>query len=384
MSLEPGDSEDLAHWIRLTLTPGVGPVTARGLLDEFGMPHAIFESAGGLLAEVAGERIAGALRARDPERDRQVGRALAWAAEDDHHLVTLADADYPPLLLRITDPPPVLYVVGRRECLVRPMVAMVGSRNPTSAGMANARGFARALSEAGWTVASGMALGVDGAAHDGALSGGAGTVAVLGTGVDIVYPARHKALARRIAADGVLLSELPLGTGPSPGLFPRRNRLIAGLSQGVLVVEAALHSGSLITARHAADFGRDVFAIPGSIHSPLARGCNALIKQGAALVETADDVLAELPASDHPLDPATRAMSASAHSLPDLLTEQIELPDQDPILAAVGHEPVLPDTLAAQLELDAGELGARLVMLELAGRLERRPDGRVVRTPPVG
>ena len=333
---------------------------------------------------MAGERIAGALRARDPERDRQVGRALAWAAEDDHHLVTLADADYPPLLLRITDPPPVLYVVGRREYLVRPMVAMVGSRNPTSAGMANARGFARALSEAGWTVASGMALGVDGAAHDGALSGGAGTVAVLGTGVDIVYPARHKALARRIAADGVLLSELPLGTGPSPGLFPRRNRLIAGLSQGVLVVEAALHSGSLITARHAADFGRDVFAIPGSIHSPLARGCNALIKQGAALVETADDVLAELPASDHPLDPATRAMSASAHSLSDLLTEQIELPDQDPILAAVGHEPVLPDTLAAQLELDAGELGARLVMLELAGRLERRPDGRVVRTPPVG
>jgi DNA processing protein len=191
-------------------------------------------------------------------------------------------------------------------------------------------------------------------------------------------------LARRIAADGLLVSELPLGTAPSPGLVPRRNRLIAGLSNGVLVVEAALHSGSLITARHAADFGRDVFAIPGSIHSPLARGCNALIKQGAALVESADDVLAELPATDHPLDPATRAMSASAHTLSDLLTEQIELPDQDPIPAAVGHEPVLPDTLAAQLEIDAGELGARLVMLELAGRLERRPDGRVVRTPPVG
>ncbi|MFZ4758891.1 MAG: DNA-processing protein DprA [Burkholderiaceae bacterium] len=384
MSLEPGDSEDLAHWIRLTLTPGVGPVTARGLLAEFGMPHAIFESAGGLLVEVAGERIAGALRARDTERDRQVEHALAWAAEDDHHLVTLADADYPPLLLRIPDPPPVLYVVGRRDHLVRPMVALVGSRNPTSAGLANARGFGRALSEAGWTVASGMALGVDGAAHDGALSGGSGTVAVLGTGVDVIYPARHKGLARRIAADGLLVSELPLGTAPSPGLFPRRNRLIAGLSNGVLVVEAALHSGSLITARHAADFGRDVFAIPGSIHSPLARGCNALIKQGAALVESADDVLAELPATDHPLDPATRAMSASAHTLSDLLTEQIELPDQDPILAAVGHEPVLPDTLAAQLEIDAGELGARLVMLELAGRLERRPDGRVVRTPPVG
>jgi len=200
----------------------------------------------------------------------------------------------------------------------------------------------------------------------------------------VVYPSRHRGLAVRVAADGVVVSELPLGTEPSPGQFPRRNRLIAGLSHGVLVVEAALQSGSLITARQAGDFGREVFAIPGSIHSPLARGCHALVRQGAVLVESVDDVLAELPAVEHPLDPATRPMTASGHSRPEVLTERIELPDSDPILAALGHEPVLPDLLAEHLSLPAGELGARLVVLELAGRLQRLPDGRVVRPPPVG
>jgi len=233
-------------------------------------------------------------------------------------------------------------------------------------------------------VASGLALGVDGAAHDGALEGGAGTIAVVGTGADVVYPSRHRRLAERIADDGAIFSEFPLGTEPSAGQFPRRNRLIAGMSHGVLVVEAALHSGSLITARQAGEFGRDVFAIPGSIHSPLSRGCHALIRQGAVLVERAEDLIDELPRQDTDQLLRTRPMSASAHSGPELLTERIEIPEQDPILAAVGHEPVLPDTLAAHLGLAAGDMVARLVVLELSGRLQRLPDGRVVRPPPIG
>jgi DNA processing protein len=264
------------------------------------------------------------------------------------------------------------------------MLSMVGSRNATAGGVANARAFGRALSEAGWTIASGMALGIDGAAHEGSLEGGSGTLAVLGTGADVLYPARHKGLAARIALDGAILSELPLGTEPAPGLFPRRNRLIAGLSHGVLVVEAAMKSGSLITAAQAGDFGRDVFAIPGSIHSPLARGCHALIRQGAKLVESIEDLLTELPPANHPLDPRTRPMSASAHSAAVPLQTPIDAPDHDPILAVLGHEPVLPDTLAMHLDLPSGALGARLVMLELAGDLQRLPDGRVIRPPPIG
>ncbi|RPH46913.1 MAG: DNA-protecting protein DprA [Burkholderiales bacterium] len=384
MSLAPDDAEDLAHWLRLALTPGVGPVGARALLEQFGLPHAIFESGGGLLDDVAGGRLASALRERDAVRERRIEHALEWAQAAHHHLVTLADADYPPMLLRIADAPPLLYVVGRREALSRSALAIVGSRNPTAAGVANARAFGFALSRAGWTIASGMALGVDGAAHDGALEGGAGTVAVVGTGVDVIYPSRHRRLAERIAADGAIVSELPLGTEPSPGQFPRRNRLIAGMSHGVLVVEAALHSGSLITARQAGEFGRDVFAIPGSIHSPLSRGCHALIRQGAVLVGSAEDVLDELPHRNDATDPPTRPMSASTYNEPELLTERLDVPDYDPILAAIGQEPVLPDTLAAHLGMAAGDLGARLVVLELSGRLERLPDGRVVRPPPVG
>jgi DNA processing protein len=382
--LAAGDREDLDAWLRLVLTPGIGPVSARRLLEHFGLPHAIFESAGGMLTGIAGERMASLLRTRDPELDRRIDHALDWARADDHHLVTLADADYPRQLLEIADPPPLLYLSGRREMLARPMVAVVGSRNSTAGGLSNARAFGRALSEAGWTIASGMALGIDGAAHEGALEGGCGTVAVLGTGVDIVYPTRHRRLAARIVQDGAILSELPLGTGPAPGLFPRRNRLIAGLSHGVLVVEAAMQSGSLITARQAAEFGREVFAIPGSIHSPLARGCHALLRQGAKLVESADDVLSELPRQENPLDPPTRPMSASTHTAQKPLQPPFDTPDHDPILAVLGHEPVLPDTLALHLDLPAGELGARLMMLELAGRLQRLPDGRVIRPPPVG
>lgn len=382
MPLDALDTDDLAHWLRLTLTPGVGPTAARTLLRAFGLPRSVFEASPVALARTVGPRLARALGAADGAREQAVAQALDWARHDVHHLVTLADADYPTPLLQIPDPPALLYLRGRRDALARPMLAIVGSRNATAAGAAHARSFARTLSAAGWTIASGLALGIDAAAHDGALDGAGGTVAVLGTGVDLVYPSRHAALADRICADGALLSECPLGLGPSAGQFPRRNRLIAGLSRGVLVVEAAVRSGSLITARQAGDFGRDVFAIPGSIDSPLARGCHALIRDGARLVESADDVLSELPL----LEPTHRTQNlplfASAHSQQNPDPEIASPISHDPILEALGHDPVSPDTLAAHLSLPPGEVGARLVMLELAGSLQRLPDGRVVRSTP--
>jgi DNA processing protein len=408
MPLPVGEADDAEAWLRLALTPGLGPAGVRTLLERFGLPHAVFEAVRRGAAGDLPPRAAHALARPDDDRERRVAAALRWARSPVHHLVTLADADYPAWLLQIPDPPPLLHAVGRREVLSRPMVAVVGSRTPTAAGTALARDFAAALSRAGWTVASGLALGIDAAAHEGALAGGAGTLAVLATGVDVIYPSRHRALAERIAADGIVVSELPLGTPVSPGLFPRRNRLIAGAARAVVVVEAALASGSLITARQAADFGREVFAVPGSVHSPLARGCHALIRDGATLVETPDDVLAELPAVAHPLDPDTQPMGAaaapagarasataarlaarrrqqlyaSAHSHRKPLPTGARGPDADPILAAVGHEPVLPDTLADHLRLPAADLGAQLVILELSGHLVRLPDGRVVRPPP--
>ncbi len=378
-------------WLRLVLTPGIGPIHARRLLERFGSPRAIFESDASVLSAFAGERMARLLQSDDGARQRKVAQTLEWARAECHHLITFADADYPRHLLQIDDAPPLLHAVGRRDILSRPMLAMVGARNATAAGTANAQAFARALSGAGWTITSGLALGIDAAAHEGALQGGAGTVAVVGTGADIVYPARHRALADRIAADGLIISELPLGTPPSAGLFPRRNRLIAGMSHGVVVVEAALQSGSLITARLAGEFGREVFAIPGSIHSPLSRGCHALIRQGALLVESAREVIDELPAltaapvvdpSCAPLDhddahPASAAGRLLAPDVDPGLT-------QDPVMAAIGHDPVQPDTLATYVGLEAGELGARLVILELNGLIQRLSDGRVQRPPPFG
>lgn len=382
MPLAHARIDDLAHWLRLTHTRGVGPGTVRRLLEAFGSPESVFAACGAPGAPQAARQAARALHAADPRRDRAVERALLWADRPRHHLVTFGCDDYPVPLAQLSDAPAVLYAVGQRDALRRPMVAVVGARNATAAGMENARRFGFALSAAGWTVASGLALGIDAAAHEGALAGGAGTVAVIGTGADRVYPARHRSLADRVADDGLVVSELPLGTPPAPGLFPRRNRLIAGMSQGVLVIEAAPRSGSLITARLAADFGRDVFAIPGSIHSPLARGCHALIREGAVLVESIDHVLVELRRSTRaparPLTDAPAAVSGRA-AVPDARPEPADDYDHDPVLAALGHEPVHPDTLAAHLRLAIAEIGARLVVLELAGRIERSPDGRVSR-----
>ncbi len=295
----------------------------------------------------------------------------AWLAADPvrRHVLTLGDPAYPPALLETADPPLLLYAQGRIDLLTSPSIAIVGSRHATPGGLDNARAFANHLSRAGMVIVSGLALGIDGAAHEGALDGagtGGGTIAVVGTGLDRVYPKRHHALAHRISEEaGLMLSEFALGSMPLPSHFPRRNRVIAGLTLGTLVVEAAVQSGSLITARLAVECGREVFAIPGSIHSPQSRGCHRLIKDGAKLVETADDIVQEL----HLPPPARSVARASA------TTEGGSTSRPDPLLAALGHDPVTLDALSARLGWPTAELQARLLEMELDGRLARLPGG---------
>lgn len=344
---------DLEGWLRLTLVPGLGPAVLRALLGRFGLPAQVLENRQALPPEVS--------RALDSEPvSSAVAGALEWLAQPGRALVTLADAEYPKLLLEIPDPPPVLYCRGRTELLAQPALAVVGSRNATPQGKRDAENFSRAFSTAGITIVSGLAQGVDAAAHRGGLAGGGSTIAVLGTGVDRVYPQSNAALAADIERDGLLLSEFPLGTRALPHHFPRRNRLISGLSQGCLVIEAALASGSLITARAAAEQGRDVFALPGSIHSPLSKGCHALIKSGAKLVESAEDVLAELP--------GFRAQAGAAPAAADA-------GQAHPLLAHMGADPIDVDSLCARSGLESAQVSAQLLTLELAGRVAALPGG---------
>jgi DNA processing protein len=358
--------EELAAWLRLMLTPGVGTESARKLLAAFGLPQEIFEHDPAAWQSVVGTRAARALAALPDKLDAEIDRLQTWLAEDPRrHVLTLGDSLYPTELLQMADPPLMLYVQGDVQALRHPRrLAMVGSRNPTPQGEANAKQFALALGEAGVCVVSGLALGVDGAAHEGALQAGAPTIAVVGTGLDRVYPKRHLSLAHRIGAQGAIVSEYPLGTPPLAAHFPQRNRIIAGLSQGTLVVEAAVQSGSLITARLAAEQGREVFAIPGSIHSPQARGCHALIRQGAKLVESAQDILEDL-------------QMVTAQRDEDLLG--IDAEGEDALLAAMGYDPVSLDALQARTGLDTAHLQARLLELELQGDVSRLPGGLLQR-----
>lgn len=361
--------EELGAWLRLLLTPGVGNETARKLLAAFGLPPVVFGQTHAALSAVVGGRLAGALQSPPAEWEAAVNTVQQWmGATNNRHVLTLGDAHYPPLLLQMADPPLMLYVIGQLEALHQPnKIAIVGSRNPTPQGQINAQQFATALGEAGLCVVSGLALGVDGAAHEGALAGGAQTIAVVGTGLDRVYPKRHLDLAHRIAAQGAIVSEYPLGTPPLPAHFPQRNRIIAGLAQGTLVVEAAVASGSLITARLASEMGREVFAIPGSIHAPQSRGCHALIRQGAKLVESAQDVLEDL-----------RLAPAAA----DLVEESPSSPTADPegLLKAMGFDPVSLDALQARTGLDTATLQAKLFELEMQGEVGRLPGGLLQRT----
>jgi len=357
------ERDELAAWLRLLETPGVGIDTARRLLSAFGSPQAVFEANAAALREVAGKQ-SGALSQPPQLLPSLLDATWQWLGSGElRAVVTLGDAPYPAVLLETPDPPLLLYVQGRAELLGATSLAVVGSRNPTPQGVANARSFARHLSQAGMSVVSGLALGIDGAAHEGALEGQGSTIAVVGTGLDRVYPRRHLDLAHRIAGKGLMVSEYPLGTPPLGANFPRRNRLIAGLSRGTLVVEAALQSGSLITARLAAEYGREVFAIPGSIHAPQSRGCHVLLKQGAKLVDGAQDILEELRLSA-PLQP-------TGHS---------DAPKRaDPLLEALGLDPLTLDALAERVGIAPAELNARLLELELEGLVARLPGRRFQR-----
>ncbi|HEX6722286.1 MAG TPA: DNA-processing protein DprA [Burkholderiaceae bacterium] len=365
------DASGLAAWLRLLLTPGLGRAAARKLLATFGPPQAVFDSSGARRRECIGAQAAAALD-REPEAlTPTLHRLRAWLAEGPaRDWVALDDARYPQALLQSPDPPLLLYAIGRCELLNTPSIAIVGSRNPTPQGADNARAFAEQLGRAGLTIVSGMALGIDGAAHSGALAGGAGTIAVVGTGLDRVYPRAHRDLAHQIAERGLMVSEFDLGTESLAANFPQRNRIIAGLSLGTLVVEAALESGSLITARQALEAGRDVFAIPGSIHSPQSRGCHALIKQGAKLVDDVRDVLEELRwSSPAPLSPDPAGDDGAAA---DDAT--------DPLLAAMGYDPVDLDQLQARTGWPTAQLSARLLELELHNAVSRLPGNRYQRS----
>jgi DNA processing protein len=353
--------DELAAWLRLTLIPGIGGESQRKLLAAFGLPEAIF-AAGRLEARsVIGDKADLLL---DSAPTEAIEHGLAWASQPGQSIITLADASYPPALLEIADPPSVLYVRGNPDLLHRRGIAVVGSRNATPQGTQTAESFARHLAAQGLCIVSGLALGIDAAAHRGALAAQGETVAVIGTGADRIYPARNKELAIAIAERGAIVSEFPLGTPAVAYNFPRRNRIISGLARGVLVVEAAPESGSLITARLAAEQGREVFAIPGSIHSPVARGCHKLIKQGAKLVETAQDILEELG------NFAAAPMPAAAPSA---------TPDESPILAALGHDPCSLDDLVERTGQSADQLLPELLSLELGGSLAPLPGNRYQR-----
>lgn len=374
------DLPELRSWLRLQLTPGVGNISARALLAAFGLPEEVFAQSLASLTEVVHERQARALLQWPPALDALAERTWQWLQADLAHrrVLPLGDGAYPRALLDIDDPPVLLYAMGfgpvweRGWPDVSRCVAVVGSRNPTAQGGDNALAFAQSLALEGITVVSGMALGVDAAAHRGALAGadpegGVPTIAVVGTGLDRVYPSQHHTLAQQIAQRGVILSEYPLGTAPLAAHFPRRNRLISGLSQGTLVVEAALKSGSLITAEQALEQGRDVFAIPGSIHSTQSRGCHALIKQGAHLVESVQDILSVM-------DIATAAHDGP-HDQTDAGSAQ-DLWDSDPALRdAIGFEPSSLEALHARTGRSTAQLQAELMALELQGALARLPGG---------
>ncbi|MFN3593293.1 MAG: DNA-processing protein DprA [Thiobacillaceae bacterium] len=350
--------ESTRCWLRLEAVPGLGPESVRRLIEAFGDPCAILAAPRGLIVPMVGERLADALAsAAEPE---SLAATLKWLAEPGNHFLPITHPDYPERLRNIADPPPWLYVKGDPALLASPMLAIVGSRHATAQGCRDARAFAQSLAEAGLTIVSGLALGIDAAAHEGALVGGR-SVAVVGTGLDRVYPARNRDLAHRLAAEGALVSELPLGMPPRPGQFPRRNRIISGLALGVLVVEATLESGSLITARLASEQGREVFALPGSIHSPLAKGCHRLIREGAKLVECVEDILEELRWQWQP---------------------HVKLPDDnkapepaDGLLELMGPDPIAIDRLVSLSGLTVETLSAKLLALELEGRIASLPGG---------
>lgn len=364
-----------ACWLALLRTPGLGSRGIYQLLEQTQDINALFEEAPQILESLT-------LKSKIKEQLRKpnwelVERDLAWLEQPDNHLITLQDAEYPSLLRETADPPVALFVHGDPSLLASPQIAIVGSRNPSTSGKKTAKEFARHLAHAGITITSGLAIGIDGASHQGALEAHGSTIAVTGTGLDRVYPASHHALAKQIAEQGgALISEFPPGTPARAGHFPRRNRIISGLSVGTLVVEAALRSGSLITARQAAEQGREVFAIPGSIHNPLARGCHALIRQGAKLVETAQDIIEELAPLLHTLIPNEEFETETSKSESNLEIDA----EYGQLLETIGYDPIQIDEIIAQSGLTAEAVSSMLLLLELEGYVSPAPGGCFFRT----
>jgi len=367
--MQPQDSDELRAWLIALRTPGLGPGGLRQHLD----------AAGGDIRAVLAQLRAAAGALDPPARawlarpdETRLAADLAWLAEPDHRLLRCIDADFPPQLEHIPQPPAVLFVAGDASLLLHPQVAIVGARAASASGVAHARAFARALADAGFAITSGMADGIDGAAHAAALDAGAKTLAVVGTGPDRVYPRKHHGLARRIVADGALVSEFPPGMAARADHFPRRNRIIAGLALGTLVIEAGLCSGSLITARLAAEQGREVFALPGSIHNPLARGCHRLIRDGARLVEHAAEIVEALA-------PSARSLGAELAARLDRQPDEMGVtgcmadPDYRVLLDELGHDPATMDELVQRTGLSPAVLSSMLLMLELDARVERLP-----------
>jgi DNA processing protein len=352
-------------WASLQLLPGLGTRTLVALLRHFGGAVELRTASRRSLAKVASPEHAAAIE-RGPDPAVLEG-TLAWLREAGHSLVAWDDVDYPRALLAIADPPPAFYFAGRRDLLDRPALAIVGSRNATPQGTEQAEAFGEALSAAGLTIVSGLATGIDAAAHRGGLSADGSSVAVVGTGLDRYYPVANRALQQRLEREGGIVSEFPLGMPPLPENFPRRNRLISGLSRGVLVVEATLNSGSLITARFALEQGREVFAVPGSIHSPFSKGAHRLIRDGAKLVETAQDVLEEL-------DFESAAQRTAATPGPSASSAVASEPAER-VLSALGHDPAGIDQLTRRSGLAADAVAAALVELEIAGRVSVLPGG---------
>ena len=372
-------------WLGLVLARGLGPKRMAALEAALGSAVNWVDTSDRHLADAGlDDKLIRALRRSDPEL---MQRCMDWLAHERHFLVTRDDPLFPPLLKRIPDPPPALFAIGDPACLVHPQLAIVGSRNATPGGLDHARSFAATLSRAGFVITSGLAAGVDGTAHQGCLDAGGRTIAVAGTGLDQVYPARHRELAHRIAENGLLLSLFPPGTGPLAGNFPARNRIISGMSLGTLVIEAGLRSGSLITARLANEQGRDVFAVPGSVHNPQARGCHRLIREGVKLVETAEEVADELAPLARQLAEDIEHLLAPSETKETgfPLDESIQPPHMkvDPeyrrLLDAVGFDPTPVDEIIQRSRLTPAAVSSMLLMLELDGRISAHAGGRYSR-----
>ena len=367
--------ESLSSWLTLRHTAGVGPTTFLTLLNTFGSVESALAANASQLSQLGIKSAAVTALTNREKPDIQAD--LDWCAQANHHIITLQDERYPAQLKELNDAPPLLYVRGDIDYLSRPQLAIVGTRNPTAAGRNIAKEFAQHLSDAGITITSGLASGIDGASHEGALLGLAGTIAVVAHGLDIVYPAQHQQLAQSISEHGAVISEMPIGAQPTRGSFPRRNRLISALSLGTLVVEAAQKSGSLITARYALEQNRDVFAIPGSIHNPMARGCHQLIRQGAKLVESVNDILEDLSITLNQTPHYPRKSSADTSEKPNEKHKTLD-PDHLKLLKCLAYEPSSIDELVAQSGFAAAEVASMLLILELEDIIACQ-DGRYTR-----